>query len=61
MEKLKFFTILVNEPTQEDIDFCKRENLPVLTGIEHTKVEGGEKAIAEKINEIIDFLDNLKI
>jgi hypothetical protein len=60
MEKLKFFTLLVNEPIQEDIDFCKREHLPIPTGIEHTEVEGGEKAMADKINEIVEFINNLK-
>jgi len=45
------------------IDWCKKENIdpdPFYYDTVNKKVEGGEIAMAEKINEIVEFLNNLK-
>ena len=65
MEKLNIIKIPVETYTQDYLDWCKREKIDPDPSYSdkntfNKKVEGGEIAIAEKINEIVEFINNLK-
>lgn len=65
MEKLNIIETPKEVYTQDYLDWCKREKIDpdpfyYNKNTFNKKVEGGEIAVAEKINEIVEFLNNLK-
>jgi len=60
MQKLNIIETPNTTYDQNYIDWCNREKIDLEPISYSKKVEGGEIVVAEKINEIVDFLNNLK-
>jgi hypothetical protein len=60
MEKLNIIEIFPDKYPQDYIDWCNKEGIELDIISYDKKVEGGDIAMAEKINEIVEFLNNFK-